>query len=119
MDRKQRFALFLAALDDAPAAHDRASARALLAETLNRIEDAHSGVPFDPANWMTDGRMYPPLDDNKKLSPLSGTAVFHTKGHRVWLGDNGAIRFEIRRGPGKGHIDLDKPGADGRPCASI
>ena len=118
MDRKQRFALFLAALEKAPAADDRASARALLAEVLNRIEDAHSGVPYDPANWMTDGRMYPPQDDNKKVSTVSGAALFHTKGHHVWFGENGSIRFEVRRGPGKGRIELDKPGADGRLCPS-
>ena len=116
MDRKQRLALFLAALNDALAAHDQASARELLADLLNRIEDAHSGVPNEPANWMTDGRMYPPQDDNKKVTKVSGASLFHTKGHRVWFGDNGSIRLEVRRGPGKGHIELDKPGADGMLC---
>ena len=116
MDRKQRFALFVAALEQAPQASDRASARELLTGILNTIEDAHSGAPNDPANWMTDGRMYPPQDDNKKVTTVSGASLFHTKGHRVWFGDNGSVRLEVRRGPGKGHIELDKPGADGKLC---
>ena len=116
MDRKQRFALFLAALNDAPAAHDRALARALLAETLNRIEDAHSGVAYDPEQWMTDGRMYPPHDDFEQPSPIAGVALFHSLGHRIWIADNGALRIEARRAPNSGRVDLDKPGADGNFC---
>ena len=118
MDRKQRFALFLVALEQAPSASDRASARELLTRLLNEVEDAHSGSPYDPPNWMTDGRMYPPEDDNNKVSTVSGASLFYTKGHRVWFGDNGSIRLEVRRGPGKGRIELDKPGADGRLCPS-
>ena len=117
MDRKQRFALFLAALDDAPAAVDRAAARSLIAEVLNRIEDAHSGAPYDPPNWMTDGRMYPPDDDFEQPSPIAGAALFHSLRHRIWIADNGAIRIEVRRGQDSGRIELDKAGVDGKLCS--
>ena len=93
MNQSERFALLLAELDKATPAHDQASARLLLEETMNRIENAHSGVPFDPANWMKDGRLYPPHDDQQKVSPVSGTSLFFSRKHRIWFGDNGSIRI--------------------------
>lgn len=119
MDRKQRLALFFAALEAAPAASDRASARELLAVILNAIEDAHSGATYDPANWMTDGRIYPPQADYKQDGTYDGVDLFHTQGHRIWFADNGAIRIEVRKGPDRGRIDLEKFGSDGRPCPTF
>ena len=116
MNRSQRFALFLAALEAAPSARDRVSARLLLAETMNRIEEAHSGVPYDPENWMTDGRMYPPQDDQEKVSPIAGTSMFFSLKHRIWIGANGAVRIERRLPPNPGFVELDKPGSDGKLC---
>ena len=116
MDRSQRFALFLAELEQAPLAVDVASARRLLEDILNRIEEAHSGVPYDPEKWMTDGRMYPPHDDFEQPCPIAGAVLFHSLGHAIWFAANGAIRIERRRGSNKGQIDLDKPGADGKLC---
>lgn len=113
MDRKQRFALFVAALEEAPAASDRASARELVTRILNAIEDAHSGALYDPPNWMTDGRMYPPHDDFEQPSPVAHAALFHTVGHRVWIADNGAIQIEVRKGQHSCRVELDKAGADG------
>lgn len=116
MNRSQRFALFLAELEAAPAAHDQASARLLLEDILNRIEEAHSGVPFDPEKWMTDGRMYPPQEDQEKVSPIAGTSLFFSFKHRIWIGDNGAVRIERRIQPNLGLVELDKPGIDGKQC---
>lgn len=116
MDRSRRFALFLAALERAPAAHDLASARLLLEDELNRIEEAHSGAPYDPENWMTDGRMYPPHDDFEQPCPVAGAALFHSLGHAIWFATNGAIRIEGRRRANKGRVELDKPGTDGKFC---
>ena len=117
MNRSQRFALFLAALEEAPAAHNRASARLLLADTLNRIEEAHSGVPYDPEEWMSDGRMYPPHDDFEQPCPLAGAVLFHSLGHAIWFAANGAIRIEVRRRLNRGRVELDKPGTDGKLCS--
>lgn len=116
MDRKQRFALFLAALEQAPSASDRASARELLTTILNAIEDAHSGAPYDPANWMTDGRLYPPQDDFEQASSRLDAQLFYSKGHSIWFAANGAIRIEVRGGPDRGRVVLDKPGPDGALC---
>jgi hypothetical protein len=116
MNRSQRFALFLAALEEAPAARDQASARALLEDIMNRIEEAHSGVPFDPEKWMTDGRMYPLLDDQERDSRIAGTSLFYSFKHNIWLGGNGAIRIERRLPPNPGLVELDKPGHNGALC---
>lgn len=116
MDQKHRLALFLAELEQAPAAHDVASARALLEDIMNRIEEAHSGVPYDPEKWMTDDRMYPPHDDFEQPCPLAGAVLFHSLGHAIWFAANGAIRIEGRRRSNRGRVDLDKPGADGKLC---
>ncbi len=118
MDQKYRFALFLAAMKQAAAAHDKDSARALLAETLNRIEETHSGVPYDPEKWMTDGRMYPPQDDQEQVSPISDVSLFYSRKHCIWVGTNGAVRFERRHPPNMGLVELDKPGRDGKYCGT-
>ena len=116
MDQKQRLALFVSALEQANAASDGASARKLAETELNMVEDAHSGFPFDPDNWMTHDRMYPPQDDQKQASAFPGAELFHTQSHRIWFGDNGSIRIEVRKGPNRGRIELDKPGVDGSLC---
>ena len=116
MNRSQRLALFLAALEQAPAAHDLASARALLERILNEIEDAHSGVDFDPVNWMKHDRIYPPQDDFERASARPDTKLFYAKAHSIWFAANGAIRIEGRRGTDDGRVLLDKPGADGAVC---
>lgn len=116
MNRKQRIALFLSALKDASPAHDEASARSLLANILNSVEDAHSGALYDPENWMAHDRMYPPQNDFRRAGAPAGTELFHTQGHRIWFGSNGAIRIEVRKGRDGGRVELDKPGADGERC---
>ena len=116
IDRNGRLALFLAELEQTSAAFDLDSARALLAELLNRIEDAHSDAPNDPRNWRTDGRIYPPEDDFERASARPGTRLFYSKGHSLWFAANGAIRIEVRGGTDSGRVLLDKPGADGALC---
>ena len=70
-----------------------------------------TSIPFDPANWQNDGRLYPPQPDS--MRPIRGRGDvkrFRTRGHNILIGDNGAI--EIRDLSGRVHIS--KPGADGR-----
>ena len=65
---------------------------------------------------MSHDRMYPPQDDREQVSDVAGVALFHARRHRIWFADNGAIRIEVRVGPDRGRIELDKPGADGALC---
>ncbi len=116
MDQKQRLALFVSALEHAPAAFDVASAGELSEGAMNGVEDAHSGMPYDPDNWMTHDRMYPPQDDQKHVSTVPSATLFHARRHSIWIGDNGSIRIEVRLGPDRGLVLLDKPGADGVLC---
>lgn len=89
-----------------------------LRNVLDAVEDAHSGVPHDPARWQSDGRMYAPAADSRRSVPgHSRVARYRSRSHNTFLGENGAI--EIRRvqtgtRPEEGEVLLDKPGADGQ-----
>jgi len=63
MDKYARLQLFYERLQAAPAASTQDESYALLCDTLNEVEDEHSGVPNNPLNWLTDGRLYPPQTD--------------------------------------------------------
>jgi hypothetical protein len=110
--KAERFAEFLRRLGAAPAAADADEAFRQLGDILNAVEDEMTSIPFDPAHWQTDGRMYPPQPDSLRASPPGRPDVkrFRTRGHNVLIGDNGAI--EIRDLSGRVH--LSKTGADGR-----
>jgi hypothetical protein len=113
MDRTERFALFVAALDAAQPESSGESARKLLDETMNQIENAHSGAPFNPDAWMVDGRMYPPQDDSERKSDIPGAQMFVSRRHRIYFGESGAIRITGRYASDRGNIILDKAGANG------
>lgn len=109
--RSLRLTYFLQRLASLPAASSAAEARSQLDSTLNAVEDEFSGVPFDPSNWMMDGRMYPPQDDF--AFPVEGypeVTLFRARKHRIYIRANGAVRIETTP---KASL-LDKPGADGR-----
>lgn len=78
---------------------------------MNDVEDQLSGVPFHPENWQTDGRLYPPQEDNKHLV-LGHPEVsrYRTVAHNVFIGSNGSIEVQTLRG----HVLFQKLGADGR-----
>jgi len=115
MERSKRFALFVREMEEAAPAASFEEARQLLEAKLNKIEDAHSGVPFRPENWRQDGRMYPPQDDAEKKTKITGIRIFRTRGHRVWIATNGAIRITTA-GTAEDQIVLDKAGRDGGFC---
>jgi len=72
------------------ATHD--AAFSLIAEILNGVEDEHSGIPANPFNWRSDGRMYPPQADNARSSPdRPGVIVYRSRGHRTLIAANGAF----------------------------
>lgn len=57
--KQERLAEFLRRLMAAPAASSFDEAYRQLCDILNAVEDELTSIPFDPANWQTDGRMYP------------------------------------------------------------
>ena len=107
-----RLKLFVERLKASAPAMDREQARQLIENALNAIEDEFLGVPFDPANWRTDGRMYPVQDDNADdVEGYPDVTVYHSRKHDTFIRDNGA--FEIREAT-TGKVVVARPGADGR-----
>ena len=110
--KAERLAIFRERLLVAPPARNLKDARALLEKVLIAVEDEFSGVPFNLANSSSDGRMYPPLDDNRKVfSTAPRVERFKSAGHLVFLGGNGAVKIVLRSDE---TVFLDKPGNDGR-----
>jgi hypothetical protein len=110
LPRALRFLEFLDRLAKATPASSHAEARDLLERTLNQVEDEYSGVPFDPNNWASDGRFYPPQDDKaSEVERYPNVIVYRSKRHDTFIGQNGAI--EIRGVDGT--VELTKSGADG------
>ena len=58
--KRERIEVFLGRLDAAPVASDADEAYRQVCDILNAVEDELTSIPFDPTQWMTDGRMYPP-----------------------------------------------------------
>ena len=94
MDRSERIRIFLARLTSAEPAADFDEAVAQIAAILNAVEDEFSGVPFDPENWMADGRLYPPQPDNEHDVPgRAGWSRFRTRGHNIFISSDGSIEI--------------------------
>jgi hypothetical protein len=110
--KAERFAEFLRRLGVAPPASSFEEAFGQLGDVLNAVEDEMTSIPFDPASWQTDGRMYPPQMDSLRAVPgRPDVRRFRSKAHNTLIGDNGAI--EIRE-VSSGRTILAKPGADGQ-----
>jgi hypothetical protein len=110
--KAERLAEFLRRLEAAPAATDLDSARHLIEETLNAVENEMTDIPFDPAAWETDGRMYPAQDDQvRSVAGRPDLRRLVSRGHDTFLRDNGAISIRERRTK---QVLLRKRGADGR-----
>lgn len=112
LSKDARLRLFLDSLRSATPAASHDGALALIATTLNAVEDEHSGVPANPANWQSDGRMYPPQADMARPSAeLPGVTVYRSRGHRTLIGPNGAFTIAEIHG---GKVLVEKVGSDGR-----
>lgn len=111
-----RLRLFLARLAAAPAASSHDEALALIATALNEVENEHSGIPANPANWRTDGRMYPPQPDHARASAnLPGVTIYRSVAHRTLIASNGALTII---GLDSNRVLIAKPGADKRGIPS-
>jgi hypothetical protein len=109
--KAERFAEFLRRLGAAPAASSFDEAYRQLSDILNAVEDEMTTIPFDPANWQNDGRMYPPqMDSLRAVSGRSDVRRFRSRSHNTLIAINGAI--EIRDLSGR--AIFSKPGTDGQ-----
>jgi hypothetical protein len=92
-----------------PPATTAEEALARVRDVLNEVENIYSGIPRTdppPPIGQTDGRLYPPLDDNVKRLADGGIKA-QTKGHSIVIGPNGSIT--IMNGV-TGQIEFRQPG---------
>src|SRR5690242_629616 len=94
LSKAERTAMFFKRLENAPLCSSAVEAFDLVCNTLNEIEDQFTSVPYNPANWESDGRLYPPGEDAKRSVPSHPeiTRYRHRK-HSTWIADNGAIKI--------------------------
>jgi hypothetical protein len=115
LSREERTKLFLQRLAAAEACASSAEALALLSTTLDAIEDEFTSIPNNPANWESDGRLYPPREDSRRTVPGRSDVVrYRSRKHNTLIAANGAIQI-IR----KSELCLDKPGADGLTITAL
>ncbi|MGE0493592.1 MAG: hypothetical protein AB7S38_30565 [Vulcanimicrobiota bacterium] len=112
-ERLQEFFRRLAALS---AAGNAEEALLQIEQTLNQVEDEFTGIVYDPENWQTDGRMYPPQKDSlRNVDGFDGVQRFRSRQHNTFLGPNGAIETRrVATPPESGEILFRKNGADGK-----
>jgi hypothetical protein len=112
MDKYGRLQLFYERLQAAPAASTREESYLLLCDTLNAVEDEHSGTPNNPDNFQTDGRLYPPQTDRAhEVDGFPGVIRYRSARHNTYIASNGAIEVKV---VGTNEVDFTKPGADGK-----
>ena len=89
-----------------------AEAYETLVSTLEAGEDELTGIPNNPQNWKTDGRLYPPQrDDWFEVPGHSGITRMRTKAHNVFIASHGAIEIRTVK---TDQVVFSKPGFDGR-----
>jgi len=109
--RAERLAEFLRRLDETPPAASFDEAYDLLCEALNTVEDEMSGIPYNPARWRTDGRLYPPAADSMRSVPNPPAVKrFRSRGHNTFIASNGAIEI---RAVHPSNVVYSKAGSDG------
>jgi len=110
--KAQRLQEVYCRLNQAPATSTFAEMRRQLDDILNQVEDELTGIPYDPAHWATDGRLYPVQDDNvHEVEGNPRVALLRARGSMIYIGDNGAIEIQDVV---SGAVEFNKPGSDGR-----
>ncbi|HEX8431440.1 MAG TPA: hypothetical protein VF625_09140 [Longimicrobium sp.] len=114
--RRERLREIYARLASAPEAgsHDAGShdeAYDQLANIIGQVEDELTATPYAPDHWETDGRIYPPFADNRKVvEGRPGVTRYRSRKHDTFIGANGSIEIAERGGG----VEFAKAGLDGR-----
>ena len=110
--KKERFEEFLSRLMKAPNAKSQEEAYGQIWNILNEVENQLTDIPYNPDNWQTDGRLYPPhLDNIRSVPEKPFVKRLRSLAHNTFLGENGSI--EIQETVSK-RVVLSKAGEDGR-----
>lgn len=108
MSTAERRAELYRRLDQLPPARNAREAMQQVGDTLDAVEDEHSGVKANPNPGLAwDGRMYPPRDDYITENP-DGSLTAKTKGNVIDTTAGGGIRITKRP---SGDIVYSKKGA--------
>jgi hypothetical protein len=98
----ERIKIMFSKLEKANSPKNQEEAIALINKTLNKVEDAYSGVvkasdaKFNPNR--DDGRMYGILDDTFVKTLEDGTKIATTKGNRIILKKDGGFDIQTKDG---------------------
>lgn len=115
LTKSERIAIYSKELLAAPAARNADEALKLLETTMNKVEDAYSGIkPVRDPGLTYEGRMYAPRADHIKPFKEDGSIRAVTQGNVVIISPNGTITtyFRDRNKPyGIGTLMHTKPGA--------
>jgi hypothetical protein len=110
--KADRLEALFEAMTNAPVASTFDEAFELLCQTLNQVEDRMTSIPYNPNAFETDGRMYPPENDNRRVVAGHENVIrFRSLGHNTFISSNGAI--EIQLIPSE-RVIFTKPGKDGK-----
>jgi hypothetical protein len=109
MTRRQRLVEYYKRLQGCPPATTAEEALGRVRDTLTEVEDAYSGIPRSdppPPIGQSDGRMYPPLDDNVKRLADGGITA-GTLRQNIGIGPDGSITITNRA---TGQVEFWQPG---------
>jgi hypothetical protein len=109
----ERLALLYERLSALPPARTADEAFRQLAQTLDQVEDEHSGVVRDPNPGLKfDGRMYPPREDFTERLPDGGLRAT-TKGNLIEISPGGTTDIYSRH---SNELVYRRPGMDAQPA---
>ena len=115
LSKSERLRIFIERMDLAEPAGDEKEALDLLSNTLNEVEDEHTSIPYQPDEWMYDGRMYPPGSDNKRTFSKN-VSRYRSINHNTLIGTNGSIKIVTIT---NNETLLDKPGLDEKKVGDL
>jgi hypothetical protein len=117
MTKAERIGRIFLTIEEAARCSSRDEAMRLIAKSVNGTEDECTDIPFNPALWREDGRIYPPQEDMRiEIDGCPEVCRYNNIKHITWVARNGAIMITERR---TGRCVLEKPGTDGQTISAL